>query len=124
MRAYELYEFKTNTGVYNPNDDDRVQYAHAGRRPKVTLGQLNRLKHINKRRQADLEKKADFLALMYGDDSQKYEAEKMELERQQHELEMLMDKISNEVDKAEISKEDQDRIHQMAMNHICSIHKF
>lgn len=125
MRYRELLETSpVALGIYNPNNDALAHRANSsGQRPKITLAYLNRLKHIQKRRKAELDAKAQFLPIMYGDAAQQYETEKMELERQQHEISMMIDKLETELAKAEVSEQDRERIHQMAMAEIHRIQK-
>ncbi len=63
-------------------------------------------------------RKGRLLELMYGDPDLKKEAAESDIEheKQEHELQMLKDKIALQIDKAKIDQETKDHIRQMALN--------
>ncbi len=113
MRAFELYpdDFKA-LGLYNPENDrlrEKPRWATNAR--KITLRDLNRLKHIRNRRREEARKHSDLVRAMYGNS----DIQGLELQQQEQQLETLRGQIALEIDAAEISAEDKDRISKMAM---------
>lgn len=125
MRAYELYE--TNLvalGVYDPADDElrRREFGDT-RKPKITLRDINRLKHIRNARKREKEKKLEFVPVMYSDAKFEQQASEqdLELERQKHELELAklelerdQLELQNDIEKAEIDHEQRSNIRKKA----------
>ena len=119
MRAYELYE-RTNfiaLGLYDPADD-RLGRREPGdtRKPRITLRDLNKLKHKRNARQRELDKKAELAPVMYGDPELEHQAaeREAETEQQKHELQMLKGEFKLMIDRAEIDQEAKDHISDMA----------
>ena len=113
MRAFELYpaDFKA-LGLYNPENDrlrERPQWATNAK--KITLHDLNRLKHIRNRRREEARNHSNLVRTMYGNP----DLRELELQQQEQRLETLRGQIALEIDAAEIAAEDKDRIAQMAM---------
>ena len=113
MRYKEIYETSgASVGVYDPNQDNSKPANTDTRKSVITLRHLNRLKHIRRKNQSDRDAKMDTVATMYGDP----QLRENEIEAQQQALENLKDEIANQIDAAEISQKDNDRISAMAMN--------
>lgn len=116
MRAFELYgtDFQA-LGLYDPAKNKLRRRPHPNMpKRRVTLRDLHRLKHIRNRRRAEAEKHRDLVRTMYGNS----DLRELGLERQEQKLETLRDQIAVEIDAAEISAEDKERINKMAMNAI------
>ncbi|WP_417840781.1 hypothetical protein [Terasakiella sp.] len=94
MRAYEFINQKSN---------------------KLTMRHLHKLKKIRKLRQHELEQKKSLVAQMYGDPVAHAEKEQQELEQMERQLELVMDKIKNEIQSAEIDNQQREKIRSMAM---------
>ena len=119
MRAYELYE-RSNfiaLGLYDPADDRLGRREPDDtRKPRITLRDLNKLKHRRRARQRELDKKAELARTMYGDPALEHQAadREAEFEKREHELQMVKDKIQLRIDGAEIDQEAKDHISDMA----------
>ena len=116
MRAFELYgtDFQA-LGLYNPaNDRLREKPQYDAKIRKLTLRDLNRLKHIGNRRRAEARKHSNLVRAMYGNS----DLRELELQQQEQRLETLRGQIAFEIDAAEISTEDKEHIRRMAMDAI------
>ena len=125
MRAKELYENDLRAlGIYEPAEDrlGRREVTDT-RKGKLTLRNLNRLKHIRNARRAEKEKKAPLLTMMYGDDTMRAEQEAIDADRDKLQqeielarLELERDKmaIQQEIESAELDNEQRQHIRAMA----------
>lgn len=114
MRAWELYETDfQELGIYDPALD-RLGRRHPSDTCNrgITLQLLNKLKHIRRRRQKELDKKLALVRTMYGNT----DIREFELEQQEQELETLRGQIELEIDAAKIDGKHKDRIRDMAMD--------
>ncbi len=114
MRVFELYgtDFKA-LGLYNPENDrlsERPQWAANAR--KITLRDLNRLKHVRNRRREEARKHSNLVRTMYGNP----DLRDLDLQQQEQRLETLRGQIALEIDAAEIDQGQKERIRDMARN--------
>jgi DNA-binding transcriptional MerR regulator len=104
-------------GVYDPADDE-LHRREIGdtRKTEITLKDINRLKRIRKARKKELDKKRQFLPVMYGDPDAEQKKKEQELEQLQHELKMLQDEMMLKIDKAEVDQKQKAHIKNLALN--------
>lgn len=114
MRAFELYpdEFQA-LGLYNPENDrlrDRPQWAR--NISKITLRDLNHLKHIRNRQREEARKRRNLVHAMYGNP----DIRDQELQQHEQRLETLRGQIALKIDAAEIDQGQKEHIRGMAKN--------
>ena len=116
MRAFELCpdEFQA-LGLYNPESDRLREGPHwAANIRKITLRDLNRLKHIRNRRREEARAQSNLVRAMYGNP----DLRELDLQQQEQRLDTLRGQIALEIDAAEIDQGQKDRIRDMAMSAI------
>ena len=113
MRIKELYETSpTAQGIYDKNQDR--QNGSSNRIPRLTLRNLNRLKHIRNARKKAHKEKLEFLPKIYGNEDHLAARQQLEQDR----LELIKDEIALEIEAAKISHDQKDHIADMAMRAI------
>lgn len=107
MRYSELTESR-----YNPSMDNSVPHRTDGRKPEITLGLLNRLKHLRKSQIREKQLKELFLPLLYGDNESSMELQQQNLEVEQMNLDqekLKNERLKLENEATELSRENSQR---------------